>query len=179
MKYIRPRWVFLVFMTMCIVFISPSITERGNTGMSMLFVTLFFESIIFPTIVALGMRGLGKYSKRGSGFIVGGVAGGAVVPPILFAAADAQGHANFATGHAPTAVAMSVPLAFFIVAWTYPIAVNFVPAYRNVADKFHMTEIGIVNANRDEESSGGEAGEVLGKSEAPVQTNDVGATARV
>lgn len=57
----------------------------------MLYVTLFFESICFPTIVALGMRGLGKYSKRGSGFIVAGVCGGAVVPPILGATADAHG----------------------------------------------------------------------------------------
>jgi MFS transporter, FHS family, L-fucose permease len=75
MKYIRPRYVFLFYLTMCIVFIAPSITQRGNIGMSMLFITLFFESICFPTIVALGMRGLGKYSKRGSGFIVGGVCG--------------------------------------------------------------------------------------------------------
>ncbi|KAK3209510.1 hypothetical protein GRF29_69g2000671 [Pseudopithomyces chartarum] len=179
MNYVRPRWVFLAFMTMCIVFISPSITQRGNTGMSMLYVTLFFESIIFPTIVALGMRGLGKYSKRGSGFIVGGVAGGAVVPPILFAAADTQGVANFATGHAPTATAMAVPLAFFVLAWSYALAVNFVPAYREVADKFHTTEIGIVNTHQDEES-GGEAGvrEELGKDEAPVQTNDVNATTK-
>jgi FHS family L-fucose permease-like MFS transporter len=88
MKFVRPRYVFFVFMTMCIIFIIPSITGRGNTGMSMLYIVLFFESIIFPTIVALGMRGLGKYSKRGSGLIVAGVSGGAVVPPLLFAASD-------------------------------------------------------------------------------------------
>lgn len=76
MRFIRPRYVFLFYMTMCWVFISPAITAPGYAGMSMLYVTLFFESIIFPTIVALGMRGLGKYSKRGSGFIVGGVCGG-------------------------------------------------------------------------------------------------------
>ncbi|KAF2437971.1 MFS general substrate transporter [Karstenula rhodostoma CBS 690.94] len=174
MNYVRPRWVFLAFMTACIVFICPSITQRGNTGMSMLYVTLFFESIIFPTIVALGMRGLGKYSKRGSGFIIAGVAGGAVVPPILFAAADSQGLANYATGHAPTAIAMSVPLAFFVAAWSYSLAVNFAPQYREVVDKFHTTEIGVVNAHVDEESKGGESGEIV-KNEAPVQTSDVNA----
>lgn len=159
-------------MTSCIVFVSPSITQRGNVGMSMLYITLFFESIIFPTIVALGMRGLGKYSKRGSGFIIAGVAGGAVVPPILFAAADAQGQANYATGKAPTAVAMSVPLAFFICAWTYALAVNFAPGYRDVVDKFHTTDIGVVNARGDEESGSGE----MAKNEAPVQTSDVNAS---
>lgn len=174
MNYVRPRWVFLAFMTFCIVFICPSITQRGNTGMSMLYVTLFFESIIFPTIVALGMRGLGKYSKRGSGFIIAGVAGGAIVPPILFAAADSQGQANYATGHAPTAIAMTVPLAFFVAAWSYSLAVNFVPRYREVVDKFHTTEIGVVNAHMDEESGAGDSGEIM-KSEAPVQTSDVNA----
>ena len=110
MKYVKPRYVFLVYLSLCIVFICPAIAERGNTGMAMLYVTLFFESICFPTIVALGMRGLGKYTKRGSGFIVGGVCGGAVVPPIVGAVADM---------HNSTATAMCVPLVFFIAAWSY------------------------------------------------------------
>ena len=106
MKFIRPRWVFLAYLTCCIIFISPAIAQtHGNTGMALLYVTLFFESICFPTIVALGMRGLGKYTKRGSGFIVGGVAGGACVPPLLGAAADLNNS---------TARAMGVPLGFFI-----------------------------------------------------------------
>lgn len=141
MKFVRPRWVFLFYLTMCIVFIAPAITQRDNTGMAMLYVTLFFESICFPTIVALGMRGLGKYTKRGSGLIVGGVAGGACVPPLLGAAADAQNS---------TAIAMTVPMSFFVAAWSYALCVNFVPAYRDPADKFHVTKIGIEGA-RDEE----------------------------
>lgn len=146
MKFVRPRWVFLFFLTMCIVFIGPSITQSGNIGFSMLYVTLFFESICFPTIVALGMRGLGKYSKRGSGFIVGGVCGGAVVPPILGATADAKS----------TAFAMIVPMCFFIAAWSYALCVNFVPAYRIPADKFSTTDIGIDNLSSEiNEDAGG------------------------
>jgi len=160
MNYVRPRTVFLIFMTMCIVFVAPSITQRGNTGMSMLYLTLFFESIIFPTIVALGMRGLGRYSKRGSGYIVGGVCGGAIVPPLLFVASDAQAAKGRA---APTAIAMVVPLCFFVAAWSYALAVNFVPYYRDVADKFSTTQIGVVgagaHAGADEESEGVVGGE--------------------
>lgn len=183
MKFVKPRWVFLVFMTMCIIFLIPAITERDNIGMSMLYIVLFFESIIFPTIVALGMRGLGKYSKRGSGFIVAGVSGGAIVPPLLFAAADAQGDINYSTGHAPTAIALSVPLAFFVAAWSYPICVNFVPAYRDVADKFSTTEIGLTNTHADDtESQTGhnEVGsEKLAKHELPAQTETVGGHTKV
>lgn len=111
----------------------------------MLYVTLFFESICFPTIVALGMRGLGKYSKRGSGFIVGGVSGGAVVPPILGATADARNSTPFA---------MVVPLCFFVSAWTYALAVNFVKAYRDPADKFSTTQVGIEEVPKEDEESG-------------------------
>jgi FHS family L-fucose permease-like MFS transporter len=42
---------------------------------AMLYMTLYFESVCFPSIVALGIRGLGRHYKRGSGFIVGGVCG--------------------------------------------------------------------------------------------------------
>lgn len=153
MKFIRPRWVFLVFLTMCFVFLSPATTTYGGvSGMSLLYVVLFFESICFPTIVALGMRGLGKYSKRGSGWIVAGVAGGAVVPPILGASADAFDNVTNGRG---TVRAMVVPVCFFVAAWSYALCVNFVKAYREPADKFHMTDVGIANVGRAEEDSDG------------------------
>ncbi|KAG4222744.1 hypothetical protein PC116_g28782, partial [Phytophthora cactorum] len=149
MRFIRPRWVFLAFLTLCIVFIAPSITQRGWTGMSMLYVTLFFESICFPTIVALGMRGLGRHTKRGSGWIVAGVMGGACVPPLTGVAADAH----------ETALAMVVPLCFFVAASSYAIAVNFVPAYRDPADAFSTTEVGLTRQHPGiDEESGNEAG---------------------
>jgi len=133
MHYVRPRRVFLVFLTFCIVFVAPAITQRENAGLAMLYVTLFFESICFPTIVALGMRGLGRHSKRGSGLIVGGVLGGAVVPPLTGYTADRHG----------IGLSMVVPLVFFVAAWTYALAVNFWPWYRNTVDAFTETKLGL------------------------------------
>ncbi|KAK0648631.1 major facilitator superfamily domain-containing protein [Cercophora newfieldiana] len=133
MRFIKPRKVFGVFLTMCVVFISPSITQRGNIGMCMVYVTMFFESICFPTIMALGMRGLGRHSKRGSGYIVAGVFGGACVPPLMGAVADRHS----------SALSMVVPLCFFVGAWSYAVAVNFWPWYRNTVDAFTATDIGL------------------------------------
>ncbi|KAL6877814.1 major facilitator superfamily domain-containing protein [Trichoderma longibrachiatum] len=141
MRFVKPRWIFLVFISMCIVFICPAITQGNNTGVAMLYVVLFFESVCFPTIVALGMRGLGRHTKRGSGFIVGGVVGGACVPPLTFAAAEHQG----------SGISMVVPLSFFIVAWSYAFCVNFVPAYRDVVDAFSETDVGTKGHTHDEE----------------------------
>jgi MFS transporter, FHS family, L-fucose permease len=108
----------------------------------MLFVTLFFESICFPTIVALGIRGLGKHYKRGSGFIVGGVIGGGCVPALTGKVADI---------HNNTGIAMVVPFAFMMAALTYPICVNFVASYRIPADAMTLSTIGTNAA--DEESA--------------------------
>ncbi|KAL1681313.1 major facilitator superfamily domain-containing protein [Schizophyllum commune] len=134
MKFVKPRIVFLIYLSGVIAFCAASIKEGGNTGLAMLMLTLFFESVCFPTIVALGIRGLGRHTKRGSGWIVGGVSGGACVPPILAAVADVRNS---------TAFAMIVPTMFFVSAYTYPLCVNFVPAYRDKVDKVGESAIGV------------------------------------
>ncbi|UNI24778.1 hypothetical protein JDV02_010502 [Purpureocillium takamizusanense] len=144
MKFVKPRWVFLTFLTCCIIFIGPSITQGGNIGISMLYIVLFFESICFPTIVALGMRGLGRHTKRGSGYIVGGVVGGACVPPLTGVAGDRHGDG----------FAMLVPMMFLIAAWTYALCVNFLPSYVKVVDSFGDAEIGIRGHGEDMENGG-------------------------
>lgn len=150
MKYVKPRIVFLCFLSMCIVFIIPAIAvpetmEKGNAGVAMLYLVLFFESICFPTIVGLGMRGLGRHTKRGSGWIVAGVSGGACVPPLTGVAADRHGNG----------IGMVVPLAFFIAAWSYPICVNYVADYVKVVDSFGETEIGVQGHTLDLDAENG------------------------
>ncbi|ODA78065.1 hypothetical protein RJ55_06668 [Drechmeria coniospora] len=133
MKFVKPRWVFLAFITCCIIFIGPSITQGGNMGISMLYIVSFFESICFPTILALGMRGLGRHTKRGSGYLVAGIVGGACVPPLTGVAGDASGDG----------IAMVVPMMFFVAAWSYALCVNFVPSYVKVLDSFGQAKIGL------------------------------------
>lgn len=43
----------------------------------------FFNSIMFPNIFALGVKGLGPLTSKGSGLIMSGVVGGSVIPMIL------------------------------------------------------------------------------------------------
>jgi len=56
-----------------------------------LFLSYFFMSIMFPTIFALGIHGLGAKAKRASGYIVMAIVGGALVPKIMGAVGDAYG----------------------------------------------------------------------------------------
>ncbi|KAJ7880134.1 major facilitator superfamily domain-containing protein [Mycena leptocephala] len=134
MSSIRPRKVFLLYITLVVVFCSASITQRGNTGLAMLMLTLFFESVCFPTIVALGIRGIGRHTKRGAGCIVGGVVGGAIVPPRMAKVADT---------HNSTALAMVVPVSFHVGAWSYAVCCNFVPIFRDVMDCVGGPDVGL------------------------------------
>jgi len=52
------------------------------------FLSYFFMSIMFPTIFALGIFGLGVRAKRASSFIVMAIMGGAILPKLMGAVAD-------------------------------------------------------------------------------------------
>jgi FHS family L-fucose permease-like MFS transporter len=54
------------------------------------FGTYFFMSIMFPTIFALGIFGLGQRAKRASSFLVMAIMGGAILPKVMGAIADAS-----------------------------------------------------------------------------------------
>ena len=60
----------------------------GKLGIYALFGTFFFMSIMFPTIFALGIRGLGEHTKLASSLIVMSIVGGAIAPPLMGYIAD-------------------------------------------------------------------------------------------
>ena len=57
--------------------------KLGWISVAAVFLSFFFMSIMFPTIFALGIYGLGKQAKRASGFIVMSIMGGAIMPKIM------------------------------------------------------------------------------------------------
>lgn len=66
-----------------------AVTMGGaKTGMYAMFASFFFMSIGFPTIFALGIRGLGEHTKLGSSLIVMSIVGGAIAAPFMGHVAD-------------------------------------------------------------------------------------------
>ena len=51
-------------------------------GVWAIFLTSFFMSLMFPTIFALGIKGLGPNTKLGGSLMVMSIIGGAVFPPV-------------------------------------------------------------------------------------------------
>ncbi len=60
----------------------------GWLSVAGLFLSFFFMSIMFPTIFALGIKGLGEHTKLGSSLIVMAIVGGAVMPMFMGWLAD-------------------------------------------------------------------------------------------
>jgi FHS family L-fucose permease-like MFS transporter len=81
----------------------------GMPGMYAMFGTFFFMSVMFPTIFALGIRGLGDYTKLGASLIVMSIVGGAIAAPFMGHIADTHSmKAGFV-----------VPLACFVLIALY------------------------------------------------------------
>jgi FHS family L-fucose permease-like MFS transporter len=74
-------------------FINVALTGLALAGLGWgsviaLFGIFFFMSIMFPTIFALGIRGLGEHTKLASSLIVMSIVGGALAPPLMGWIAD-------------------------------------------------------------------------------------------
>ena len=69
---------------MCFVVFS----KLGWVSVACVFLSYFFMSIMFPTIFALGIHGLGARAKKASAFIVMAIMGGALLPKLMGYVAD-------------------------------------------------------------------------------------------
>lgn len=88
MQFIAPNKLLAIFacgsITMCLL-----ITQSfGWPSFVALIMLNFFFSIMYPTIYSLGLKDLGPHKQQASSFIVMGVAGGAVFPPLMGLIAD-------------------------------------------------------------------------------------------
>jgi FHS family L-fucose permease-like MFS transporter len=63
--------------------LAVAVIRPGWAGMWAVFLTSFFMSIMFPTIFALGLEGLGPLVKLGGSLLVMAIVGGATLTPMM------------------------------------------------------------------------------------------------
>jgi FHS family L-fucose permease-like MFS transporter len=90
------------------------VAKLGWISVAAVFLSFFFMSIMFPTIFSLGIWGLGEKSKLASSFIVMAIMGGAVLPKVMGAIADADG---MSAGYIVPAICFAV-IALYGFFWT-------------------------------------------------------------
>lgn len=109
MKKVAPNVLLTIYALINIALCLFVITVKGSLSIYCLVALFFFESIMFPTIFALGVKDLGHHTKKASSFIIMSIVGGALVPYFMGRLADSYNS---------TATAYLIPLGcFVVVAW--------------------------------------------------------------
>ncbi|HEY2039759.1 MAG TPA: L-fucose:H+ symporter permease [Edaphobacter sp.] len=82
MRYVRPSLMLGVYGVCNMVLMLIAVLRPGMLGAWSVVASGFFISIMFPTIFALGLKGLGRNTKLGGSLLVMAIVGGAIFPPI-------------------------------------------------------------------------------------------------
>ena len=91
MNYIASTKYLAANAVIAIVMIIVSMNTSGSVAMWSILAVGFFNSIMFPTIFTLAVKGLGSMTSKGSGLVCQGIVGGALIPLIQGMAADSIG----------------------------------------------------------------------------------------
>lgn len=83
MRFIPPNKLMGRYSVVNFALVGLAVLKPGWIGLWCLFLTSFFMSLMFPTIFALGLKGLGPNTKIGGSLLVMAIVGGAVLTPIM------------------------------------------------------------------------------------------------
>ncbi len=81
-KIMKPGKVLGIFATLAITLILISMNTNGYVAMWSILAVGLFNSIMFPTIFALAIDGLGELKPKASGLLCTAIFGGAIIAPI-------------------------------------------------------------------------------------------------
>ena len=112
MGRIRAERLLAILAIIATLATSAVVLAPGGLGFAALWVVYLCESIMFPTIFALALRGLGAHTKIASSLLIMSIVGGAVAPLLMGIVAD---------GHS-MALGFVVPLVCFVVIAAYAIS---------------------------------------------------------
>jgi FHS family L-fucose permease-like MFS transporter len=83
MQRIAPAKLLTAFSAINVLLCAVAVLAGGTPGLAALIATSLFMSIMYPTIFALSIRGLGPLTKAGSSLLVMAIIGGAVLTALM------------------------------------------------------------------------------------------------
>lgn len=91
LRRVKANVLLSVYCIVNIILIAVTIRSSGDVAMISILAVGFFNSVMFPNIFSLSLKGLGKNSSKGSGILVLAIVGGAIIPLIQGYFADLIG----------------------------------------------------------------------------------------
>jgi FHS family L-fucose permease-like MFS transporter len=83
MKRVAPSRLLSLFAFSTLICLGVVLFGPGVASLWAVVLIGFFHSIMFPTIFALSIKQLGRYTKLGSSLLVASIIGGAICPAIM------------------------------------------------------------------------------------------------
>jgi FHS family L-fucose permease-like MFS transporter len=114
MRRVAPAFLLGAFAAVNALLTAIAIAMPGYVGLYALIASSFFMSVMFPTIFALGVSGLGEVRKLASSVLVMAIVGGALLTPVMGALSGLAG-INWS---------MAVPLVCFAVVLGFALSVR-------------------------------------------------------
>lgn len=105
MRFIQPNRLMGWYSIINVILVGFSILIPGWVGMWAIFFTSFFMSLMYPTIFATSIKGLGENTKIGGSVLVMAIIGGSLCTPLMGYIAEVTNS---------MAIAMIVPLVAYI-----------------------------------------------------------------
>jgi FHS family L-fucose permease-like MFS transporter len=109
MKYIAPSRLLGLFAGMAFLCACGAMAASGMIPIWGVVLIGFFHSIMFPTIFALGIKGLGRYTKLGSSLLVMAIIGGSIFPALM----------GYVSDLTSIRTAFCIPLLCYLYIWYF------------------------------------------------------------
>jgi MFS transporter, FHS family, L-fucose permease len=109
MKFMAADRLLAIYAIINVILCAVVIWAEGMLSIYTLMAIFFFESIMFPTIFALGVKNLGADTKKGSSFIIMSIVGGALMPYVMGSLAEIYS----------TSFSYIVPMLCFVVVFAF------------------------------------------------------------
>ena len=83
MRHFHPRLMLVLYSVINVVLCTVAVVHPSWVGVGCLLTTSLFMSIMFPTIFALGLKGMGEKTKTAGSLLVMAILGGALLPKLM------------------------------------------------------------------------------------------------
>jgi len=83
MRVVRPNLLMGSYAVINVLLVTVGVLHPSWIGVWAMVLTSFFMSLMFPTIFALGIKGLGPNTKIGGSLIIMAIVGGAALTPLM------------------------------------------------------------------------------------------------
>lgn len=91
MRYVKANVLLTLYSLINMALLAVALLTEGKVAVYSVVAVPFFMSIMFPTIFALGIKGLGEETKIAASFLVMSIVGGAIFPPLMGVISDSTG----------------------------------------------------------------------------------------